>query len=194
MSLVGIGVVVAAALSGVEDIRDIRGPVPVAEPSAWPWMAAGVAVLALFALWARKWLQKPQPKTAMTPYQKTLQELQEAQPLLQSGKNKEYCQRASHAIRGYLESVLGVRAYHQTTEEFLEGLALEGHSHEFLDEQLLKRFLEMCDLAKFAQWQPASQEVAPLHQLALDLVHDTHRRQSAAAVATSAEPDGKETR
>jgi len=79
--------------------------------------------------------------------------------LIEKGKIKFYYQRISDILRRYIESRFGINAPEQTTEEFLEGLDTQ---HNFPDNYniLLKNFLIYCDLVKFAEHQPANEDIA----------------------------------
>ena len=81
-----------------------------------------------------------------------------AEDLIAKGQAKLFYLRVSAILRHYIENRFGLRAPERTTEEFLSDLQT---NHILLPRQkdLLKRFLEHCDMVKFAEYQPNREEV-----------------------------------
>ena len=73
--------------------------------------------------------------------------------MLQRGEVKHYHIRVSEIIRGYLHARYGVDALEMATVEVMEGLAGVVMADDARDE--IRRFLETCDLVKFAKMTPA---------------------------------------
>jgi hypothetical protein len=94
---------------------------------------------------------------------------------------KPFCIAVSDATRAYLEERFNFRAPERTTEEFLRELSatdlLESNQKESLG-----RFLESCDLVKFARYEPGEPELRELYGAAMRLVDET------APVETQAQP------
>lgn len=78
--------------------------------------------------------------------------------LPQKGKYKEFYFQLNLIVRIYIEKQFAIRAPEQTTEEFLQDLAV---SNEITDEfkQVLKNFLIHSDLVKFALLKPGEEEL-----------------------------------
>ena len=78
----------------------------------------------------------------------------------------------SDTIRFYLEERFDFRAPERTTEEFLREL---GGTDLLAPEQKesLGKFLESCDLVKFAKYEPRENELRELHGSAVKLVEET---------------------
>jgi hypothetical protein len=96
--------------------------------------------------------------------------LQEALTLLT--QPKPFCILVSDTIRSYLEEQFDFRAPERTTEEFLHELqATDLLSPE--QKESLGRFLESCDLVKFARYEPGEPELQELHHSAVRLVEET---------------------
>jgi hypothetical protein len=114
---------------------------------------AGVLVVGgILSLVLRK-----KPAVVLTAYQRALQELVIAKNLHTAGEDKKFAIAASDAVRRYLENAYRMPAPERTTEEFLQ----EAARHAWLQGELtvlLKRFLEFCDLAKFAGQQFGEEE------------------------------------
>lgn len=134
----------------MEDIRDIKGLVPIPINPWWWAVLLGVLALAAIAFWLWK---RRQPKVVtpvvapLTPYEiamQALQRLREENPAVEA-----FYTRLSDIVRQYIEARFGLRAPERTTEEFLAEAAL---SPEYM--ALLGAFLSECDLVKFARYEP----------------------------------------
>lgn len=78
--------------------------------------------------------------------------------LINKGEIKLFYQRISWIIRCYIESRFGLHAPEQTTEEFLTGLEF---ARDFPGDYktLLRTFLKHCDLVKFAEHRPETEDI-----------------------------------
>lgn len=98
------------------------------------------------------------------------QKLAEALALI--SQPKPFCILVSDTTRLYLEERFEFRAPERTTEEFLRELG----GTELLSpdqKESLGRFLESCDLVKFAKYEPGEPELRELHVSAVKLVEET---------------------
>jgi hypothetical protein len=146
------------------DIRGLAGPVELPSPSRW-WLPAGAAAALLAAAAAvvvRKvaGAGKAAPVPRIPAHELAFRQLEEllAEDPLARGEVKLFYTRVSDILRHYIENRFGLHAPERTTEEFLRelrtGNALgAGHS------TLLERFLEHCDLVKFAEHQPDTSDI-----------------------------------
>jgi len=144
-----------SSASTLEDIRDIRGPQPIA--SKW-WaalvLAGGVAVVgAGGAAWA--W-RRGRRSRERSPREIALARLDAARALIQQGKSREYSIELSSITRQYIEDTFGIVATHLTTDEFLRHFADAPDSSLVNSQNLLGDFLQACDLAKFGGWNLTS--------------------------------------
>jgi len=140
---------------------------PVAMPGAWTsrvWAAGGIGIVAALLgglFWYRRRGRVRHEADLIIPaHERAFRELEEllAENLTARGETKLFYQRVSDILRHYIEGRFGIPASGQTTQEFLEGL----RSSDVLNKQyrpLLKTFLQHCDLVKFAEFQPATQDV-----------------------------------
>jgi len=158
-----------------DEMRDIAGPVHIPPDLTWLWIALGVLAVAGLSYWSwRKWFRKgaqSEPMPAVTPpYRIALSELQAAISLIHDPE--PFCTKVSTIVRVYLEEQLTLKAPERTTEEFLQELRL---SCLLEDEQKISlgRFLEQCDLVKFAKHEPTETELRGLHDSAVRLVEET---------------------
>jgi len=136
-----------------EDIRDIRGPVPI--PVSWHVPAAIVAGLLLAA--AIVWLVRRRRRRSVplaappTADAVALAALEGARMLMDPARAREFGIAVSDAVRTYIEARFDARAAHRTTEEFLHDLMADGTAGLAPHRTLLADFLGHCDLAKFAR-------------------------------------------
>lgn len=134
----------------IEDIRDIKGVVPV-PINPWWWVALLVLVaMGVVLVW---WWKRRRPKTvapSATPLSpdeialRALRQLREENPPVEA-----FYTRLSDIVRRYIEDRFGLHAPERTTEEFLAEANLPTQHMV-----LLSAFLVECDLVKFARHQP----------------------------------------
>lgn len=163
----------AAVAPSAEDIRDIRGPVPIPYPWMWAvWTAAALAAAGA-AFWAfRRW-RRPAPIPPRLPHEIALEQLEAARALMDPARAREFSIAVSDAVRLYIEARFDTRAAHRTTEEFLHTLLANTASPLRPYSAALEDFLRHCDLAKFARWTLSATEMGAMHQSATQLVVET---------------------
>ena len=88
------------------------------------------------------------------------------------GQPKEFCILVSDTVRHYLEERFAFHAPERTTEEFLRELS-ETDLLTADQKESLGKFLENCDLVKFAKYEPGESELRELHSSAVRLVEET---------------------
>jgi len=161
-----------APSSATEDIRDVRGPVPI--PLWWRWLALGGGAVLLAGLGGvaavviRRRRAKP-----LKPHERALLRLEQAQPLAVAGQVREYAGAASDAVREYIEERFLLRAAHSTTEEFFDGILAQAKAPLGAHRESLQKFLGACDLAKFARLPLPREQMVSLNELARRFVLDT---------------------
>ena len=140
----------------MEDIRDIKGLVPL--PHGWWWLWLLLALVAAVALWL--WKRRQPGVSAFvapppTPYEVAIRELRRLRE--ENPPVEEFYTRLSDIVRQYLEGQMGLRAPERTTEEFLYEVSLD-QSLSSDHRKLLGAFLQEADLVKFAKFQPGAEE------------------------------------
>jgi len=157
------------------DIRDIKPPVLI--PSYWPllWAALALAVVAGIALlvWSRRRKQRSRPPPIpyiAPPHEVARQKLREALALM--GQPRPFCIMVSDTIRVYLEKRFKFHAPERTTEEFLRELQATNLLTPD-QKQSLGEFLSVCDMVKFARYEPGPPELQALHDSAVRLIDET---------------------
>lgn len=157
------------------ELLDIREPVPIPPELTWLWIVLGVLALIALAAWVWwRWLRPgasppPLPRR-IPPYKVALGELDSI--LRRIHEAEPFCTGVSGIARVYLEEQFDLRAPERTTEEFLH----EMRDATVLDagqKESLGRFLEQCDMVKFARYEPAENELRELHAAARRLVEET---------------------
>ena len=167
------------------DIREIRGPlmIPVSVLQIASWLLMLLLAVAAGAWGYRRWAQSRagQPVAApgpppRPPHEIALEALDRlaASELLIRGEVKKYHIEASGILRRYVEARFRVTALEMTTWEILDGLTRVGAGSGFRDD--LRRFLDQCDLVKFAKVLPAQDVSHDLLQLGRDLVIESMNR------------------
>ncbi|HEX9793073.1 MAG TPA: hypothetical protein VGC54_03740 [Planctomycetota bacterium] len=145
------------ALHGAAEPLD---PAPAAPP--WRPIGAGAVALALLVLAIRALRRRgpalaaaPPPPPTATPRQRAragLDALQQARPA-PGGDLVPFIARLTGVVRIFVEEGCGVRAPEQTTEEFLQAIAVHP-DFDGKQRQLLSGLLEIGDLVKFAAAAP----------------------------------------
>jgi hypothetical protein len=156
------------------NIRDIKPPVEILNGWEWLWWTLGaLVVLTLLLLAWRSFLKRvtrASPAPPIPAHIRAKQKLAEALALI--AQPKAFCILVSDTVRFYLEDRFDFRAPERTTEEFLRELSgTDLLSPE--QKESLGRFLEGCDLVKFAKYEPREPELRELHASAVKLVEET---------------------
>jgi len=113
---------------------------------------------------------------ALTPREIAFRELEriESLGLIEKKRIKEYYYLVSFALRTYLENRFFLKAPEQTTEEFLESVVrsdkLEGR---YIN--ILKEYLNHCDLVKYAKFDPGKSEAISLIETTRRFIEETVR-------------------
>lgn len=165
-------------------LRDIRAPLALPRIGLWIFFFLLVLAAAAVFWWLR--LRKRVcadefARQRMIPAHETaLAELAglKRKGLIEQGKLEEYFVEVSGIVRRYLENRFSLHAPEMTTEEFLqhvrEQAVLEGRH-----KQLLKEFLECCDLVKFARYEASLEECDSVYDSAVHFVEETKQLETA---------------
>ena len=175
----------AGAASPAADIHGIKPPVVI--PSYWYWLWIALALLAvavaLYVAWRlqRKRASRPPPIPFVAPpHERAREKLRAALALL--NQPRAFCILVSDTIRVYLEERFTFHAPERTTEEFLR--ELQATSLLTPDQkQSLGDFLSVCDMVKFARYEPGLPELHALHDSAIRLIDETEPQPEPAPTA-----------
>lgn len=177
-------------------IHEIVAPVALPESGkAWLWWTLGGSLAVLCALlfgviwFARRRRPRETPVPTVPAHELAYQQLEAliADDLPGKGEIKPFYQRISDILRHYIENRFGLHAPEQTTEEFLSALS-ENDSLQQDHKPLLKRFLEHCDLVKFAQHHPTTDDIQATFDACKNFIGET-RSDKIAVPQPAASPD-----
>ena len=163
-----------ASSAAANDLRGIKPPVDI--PNPWLWVAIAVVVLLLAVIaWVawKKWRQKVEIVPAapvIPPHVRAREKLAGALALI--AQPRPFCILVSDTVRLYLEERFSFRAPERTTEEFLHELKATNLLTPD-QKQTLGEFLEICDMVKFARYEPGTEELHALHRSAVRLLDET---------------------
>jgi len=179
---------VAAPSTTAVDIRDIRGPEPVAFAWLWAiWTGAGVLLASgAYIAWRRKQRRALEP--VKLPYETALVRLEAARALMRPDSVRLFSIVVSDIVRLYIEQRFRVMAAHRTTEEFLYDLLEPSDAMLAAHRALLAGFLNHCDLAKFGGWSLSAQEMESTHASAHTFVLATGEPPLASATTRQLAP------
>ena len=173
-----VAITVESVLDDPEDaeLREIGDPVDMPVPWWW-WALSGAglaAAIAATAWWLRRRKAARRAPRVVTPHEAALAALD---ALLAAGlpgpeQLGAFYLRLSGIVRRYVEERFGLRAPEQTTEEFLAAMAMSP-SIRGDHQRLLRGFLELADMVKFAKFAPRRGEIDASVEAARRFVRQT---------------------
>jgi hypothetical protein len=160
-------VTVASVLAEGDSVstpRDITGLMtPPAKPNPWFWpmviaIAVGVAALvSIMAWWIIKQVSKPPPPIPADVWAMTALDKLTTAGLIQRGQTQSFYYQLSEIVRGYIERQFDIAAPEMTTDEFLTTAVRDTRQANVLNTDMLRGFLDACDLVKYAAFVPDQQ-------------------------------------
>jgi hypothetical protein len=167
-------------LSSDKDLRGIKPQADLPRDYQWVWWTTSLLLLlSLAGYWLYRRLKRksggeltpvPMEQSPDEEARKAIEKL-EARNLIRRGLIKEYYFELSEIVKRYLGRRLKIPSLERTTEEFAFDLE---HSQLLWDQrQIVRRFLEDCDLVKFARYAPSDGEIANIRQGALGIIERT---------------------
>lgn len=159
--------------SGSDQLEDIRPPLFYLHSWFWIWIALGIAAaLGLIALlWF--WLRPRHQLSPKSAYELALEKLEKARALLREEDPMPYAVFVSETIRSYLGQRFQAPSTRRTTEEFLRQMEADRATPLADHRDLLRGFLQSCDMVKFARYQPTLTELEQVQQRAYSFVTAT---------------------
>jgi hypothetical protein len=163
-------------------IDDIEGVVdmPKAASHWWLWVLVALGVAAVPAAWLflRRRRIKELVRIFRPAHELAYARLRAlvAENLVEQGRISEFYERISGILRHYIEDRFDLRAPERTTEEFLDELRC-AQTLASADKSVLEEFLTHCDLVKFAQHDPTTEQVQRTFDLVKDFIERTRSEQ-----------------
>ncbi|MDO8535411.1 MAG: hypothetical protein Q7S30_00125 [Candidatus Omnitrophota bacterium] len=154
------------------DVKDIKG---VLYPFSWLrlffWIVgASITLWIAIRLLLKSIFKKTPPKL---PHEMALEEIDAAsKQFAAGGEVKDYYVRISDAVRRYIESVFTLKAPEMTTQEFLRSLA-DSPKLKVIHKDLLRTFMEACDLVKFAKYKPTRNDIEGVFNTAKKFIEES---------------------
>jgi hypothetical protein len=153
-----------------DDIADIRPPYFFAHLSSWWWLPLALAALAAVAALLFALLRTKRQLSAKSAYELALEKLEQARALLREDNPMPYAVAVSETVRSYLGQRFHSPSTRRTTEEFLRQMEADRATPLADHRDLLGKFLQSCDLVKFARYQPTLSELESVQKRACDFV------------------------
>jgi len=155
------------------EIRDIAPPIDVFPYPLWMVISAGLIaaiLLGLLTWWIVRWMRRRPPVPPPTPRAAAVRALEALRAKVEVLDPYQFSIEVSDVLRGFVTAQFGLPATQQTSPEFLASIsATPRFSAE--DRDLIERFLERCDLIKFAHVSATSADSAELLASAISFVH-----------------------
>jgi len=156
-----------------DEIADIRPPFFFLHSWLWLWIALALAALLAFLLFLWIVYKPTRLLSAKSAYDLTLEKLEKARALLREDDPMPYAVLVSETIRTYLGQRFQSPSTRRTTDEFLRLMENDSSTPLAAHRDLLRHFLQSCDLVKFAKYQPTLQELEDVQQRAWNFVTAT---------------------
>jgi hypothetical protein len=149
---------------------------PAPRPLVWPLIVAGLVGLVLLGAWVIAVTRErtPAAEPVVPAHERAMAALARLRSHLPGSVEAVpgFIEEVSSILRAYIERRFAVRAPEETTEEFLAEVASR-HDELAGERDELARFLQLCDLVKFARHRPPPTAVAPLLDTAMGVVERT---------------------
>ncbi len=164
--------------SGIRDIKNPVGIFDVVKESIWFWpkiLLIFIILIASIIYFIKKRRNKEEAPIPKLPAHEiayaALKELYNKK-LIEAGLIKEYYFEISNVLRHYIEDRFALRAPERTTEEFLHELNSSSSLTE-AHHDLLKKFLEECDMVKFANFAADEEDAKRVHDVTVEFIEET---------------------
>ncbi len=162
----------------IAEIRDIKGIIvqPGIDPQ-WYWIGGGI-LLALLLGGLFLYLKKirNQKEQSLQAHEKALNALESARRLMTEQQSRQFAIRMADILRQYIEERFHLALQNLTTREFLSTLTKNPdimqsdlHHHD----QMLRDWLNHCDLVKFARYRLTEKEMEEMYKSIADFIAST---------------------
>ncbi len=166
----------------LSELRDVSPPEQLPPSPSWtPVIVWSVLALVLLGMFVGTWQilrRRADRQISLPPHEWALRELERLslpKDLTEAGVDR-YHTHLSDILRKYLEIRFQLPALEQTTAEFLDGMRRSPQLSSD-QQQVLRDFLERCDLVKFARAASTPEECRQLAEIARCFVKQTVTRE-----------------
>jgi len=166
-------VILAQAVAPADGLADIRPPFFYLHSYFWYWIILAALLIGALVAYLVIKLQPKKVLSAKTAYDLALEQLEKARALLREDAPIPYAVLVSETIRSYLGQRFHAPSSRRTTEEFLRQMEADRATPLAEHRNLLRDFLQSCDLVKFARYQPTLAELELVQQRATSFVTAT---------------------
>jgi hypothetical protein len=174
---------ITSVISGKDqELREIKPQAELPEDYRWLWiLLASLVLLGVAGFFAHRYFKTKKKKNIINPEmllspeeaaRLAIREL-EARDLIGKGRFKEYYFELSEIIKRYLGRRLKIPSLERTTREF--ALDMERSQLLWDQRQVVRKFLEECDLVKFARYVPSLAEIDAIRQGATGIIATTEK-------------------
>jgi len=177
------------------ELREVETPDPRGLPQewgVWTWLGPLCVLIGVFLLawFVRKLRRRHAEGAARIPAHVWAEgriAALLAEDLIGKQRIQEFYYRISDIVRGYIERRFGVHAPEMTTEEFLVAAALDNRFGTNMTFEL-DRFLNACDLVKYARYQPGPGESDTMLLAAREFIQRTREDLDSTAATAAGNP------
>ncbi len=168
------------AAANIAEIRDIKGII--VQPGIdqqWYWVGGGILLVLLIGglfLYLKNRRKKEQ---ILHAHEKALSALESARSLMTEQQSRQFAIRMADILRHYIEERFHLALQNLTTREFLSTLTQNPdlmqsdlHHHD----QMLRDWLNHCDLVKFAKYRLTEKEMEEMYGSVADFIASTRIR------------------
>ncbi len=174
MSLVGPAGLLAQTNAAPDDeIDDIRPPYFYSGLGGPTLLLLVLLVLVVVGVVLFLLFRPGRQLSAKSAYELALEKLERARALIREDNPIPYAVMVSETIRSYLGQRFLAPSTRRTTEEFLREMESDLATPLAEHRDLLREFLQSCDLVKFARYQPRLAELERVQERARDFVFAT---------------------
>ena len=159
---------------------DIRPPFFYLHSWLGLWIALGIAAALALLIFLWLWFRPNRQLSAKSAYELALEKLEKARALLREDEPMPYAVFVSETIRSYLGQRFQSPSTRRTTEEFLRQMEADPNTPLAEHRDLLREFLQSCDLVKFGRYQPTRTELDQAQDRAVTFVTATKPEPAAA--------------
>jgi len=154
-------------------LEDIRPPIFFLHSLFWLWIALAVAAAIALLIFLLYWFWPRHQLTPKNAYEVALEKLEKARTMLSEDNPIPYAVFVSETIRSYLGQRFQAPSTRRTTDEFLRQMEADKTTPLAEHRDLLRTFLQSCDLVKFARYQPTFSELEQVQDRAWSFVTAT---------------------